>query len=70
MDLYEQSLELYKAIVKRIKDYDPEQFGQTDKQPMHPNLYYQLSSVQGFNKLNGNTYSEYLSIWKEINKTD
>ena len=70
MDMYKQSLELYNNSVKGIKDYDPNQFGQTETQPMHPNLYYQLSSVRGFNKLNGSTYSEYLIIWKGINKSD
>jgi len=70
MDLYEQSLELYKDIVKGIKDYDPNQYSQSDKQPMHPNIYYQLSSVRGFNKLNGKTYSDYLNIWKGTNKSD
>ena len=70
MDIYKQSLELYNNIVKEIKTYEPEQFTQSNTQPMHPNLYYQLSSVRGFNNLNGSTYSEYLNIWKGGNKSD
>jgi len=32
--------------------------------PMHPARFYELSSVQGFNKLNGWTYREYVEDWK------
>lgn len=33
--------------------------GQTPLRPMHPNLFYQLSQVRGFNNLNGNRYKDY-----------
>ena len=33
--------------------------------PMHPNMFFHLSSVSGFNKINGYTYSEYVSNWRK-----
>tara|TARA_B110000114_G_scaffold160931_1_gene177915 strand:- start:61 stop:255 length:195 start_codon:yes stop_codon:yes gene_type:complete len=43
-------------------------FFETVEHPMSPNLFYQLSNVVGFNKLNGRTYSEYVNIWLEKRK--
>ena len=31
--------------------------------PMHPNLFFQLSSISGFNKRNGQTYEECVVKW-------
>ena len=36
---------------------------ETVDHPMHPNLFFQLSSVQGFNKMNGYSYDEYVQLW-------
>ena len=63
---YNESIELYNSIVKNISNYDKDEFGQTDIQPMHPNLYYQLCSVRGFTNLNGKTYINYIDIWKSL----
>jgi len=30
---------------------------------MSPNLFYQLSMIIGFNKINGSTYKNYIDIW-------
>ena len=65
---YNKSIELYNSIVKNISNYDKEQFEQTDTQPMHPNLYYQLCTVQEFTNLNGKTYTEYIDIWKSCKR--
>lgn len=32
--------------------------------PMHPDLFFGLSSVSGFNKTNGYTYIEYIVKWR------
>ena len=40
-----------------------EAFYETQNHPMHPNLFYQLSMVIGFNKLNGANYTEYIDNW-------
>lgn len=36
-----------------------EQMYQTKLRPMHPNLFYELSQVSGFNNLNGDRYEDY-----------
>tara|TARA_B100000900_G_C20297109_1_gene600640 strand:+ start:281 stop:655 length:375 start_codon:yes stop_codon:yes gene_type:complete len=38
---------------------------ETKYSPMHPNLFYNLSVVRNFNKLNGHTYREYINFWKK-----
>lgn len=32
--------------------------------PMHPNVFFGLCSIKGFNKLNGYTYVDYVKQWK------
>ena len=32
--------------------------------PMHPRLFFQLSRVNGFNRINGYTYIEYIVKWR------
>ena len=41
---------------------------ETSSHPMHPSIFHQLSSVIGFNNLNGHTYFKYVehSIRLEI----
>ncbi len=36
---------------------------------MHPSVFYELSSVDGFNKKNGFTYREYTNLWHERSNT-
>lgn len=38
---------------------------ESDKYPMHPDIFIKLSNVIGFNKLNGYSYEDYISKWKE-----
>jgi hypothetical protein len=48
---------------------DPDNIYESDKNPMSPLLFYQLSMVNGFNNLNGHTYKEYIELWtKRIEK--
>ncbi len=58
MNQQELDLELYKKYSS-----NDEAFYETQNYPMHPNLFYQLSMVIGFNKLNGANYTEYINNW-------
>ena len=40
-------------------------FYESDSNPMHPNLFQQLSMVIGFNKINGRTYPKYITKWEK-----
>lgn len=37
----------------------------TNRHPMSPSLFAQLSQVQGFNEMNGKDYVTYLQKWKK-----
>jgi len=52
--------ELYK-VYKNENDSDG---FETDKSPMTPNMFFNLSYVRGFNNMNGYTYKEYIDGWK------
>ena len=66
-------VEWKKIVEKAIEVWDnlddveknSESFYETDNCPMHPSLFFQLSNVRGFNKLNGYTYSKYVENWKD-----
>ena len=64
---YKTDLEIYEVFVSKLALYDIGQLTESNKQPMHPNLYYQLKSVRGFTNLNGKTYNDYLEKWRKIN---
>jgi len=51
-------LELFHKYSKNKND-----FYETETNPMSPNLFYQLSMIKGFNKINGSTYKNYIDIW-------
>jgi hypothetical protein len=51
-------LELFHKYSKNEND-----FYETETNPMSPNLFYQLSMIIGFNKINGSTYKNYIDIW-------
>ena len=55
-----KALELYNSI----ESIDYTQLTESDTQPMHPNLYFQLINISGFTNLNGKTYEEYYQKWK------
>lgn len=63
MNQNEKDLELF---LKHTNDKN--NLYQTENNPMHPSLFYQLSMVVGFNKLNGRNYTQYIEIWLKNNK--
>lgn len=58
MNQEESDLELFK---KHCTNDDV--FYETEEFPMIPNLFYQLSMIIGFNKINGANYTEYIDKW-------
>ena len=62
---YDNAIEIFDNYVKNIDGYEKSLMTQNETQPMHPYIYYQLIRVQGFIKLNGNTYEKYLELWKK-----
>ena len=38
---------------------------ETDNSPMSPDMFFQLCSISGFNRMNGYTFKEYLDKWKK-----
>ena len=60
MDEYEKAMNLY-----LLGNYNTSDLTESTEHPMHPDLFFQLSRVRNFNELNGYTYEEYLSKWKE-----
>jgi len=58
MNQEELDLELFK---KHYTNNDV--FYETEEFPMSPKLFYQLSMVIGFNKINGSTYTKYIDKW-------
>lgn len=65
---YNSDLELFNSFTKNLQHFEKEDIYETNNQPMHPNMYYQLANVSGFCDLNGNTYSQYLENWKSRSK--
>lgn len=57
--LYQKTLEELKISQETCSKFE------SDTHPMSPNLYFQLCSVRGFQKLNGKDYPTYLAGWKE-----
>ena len=60
--LFEESVDYWDKLDDVIKD-DEKHF-ETDTCPMHPSLFFELISVVGFNKVNGYTYKDYVSKWR------
>ena len=62
---YKKALEMYEKIDKKIQHTNSdEDYLETDTKPMHPYRFFQLSNISGFNKENGNTYEEYIKLFK------
>jgi hypothetical protein len=55
---------LYKEFITHLDPFEENDVVETENNPMHPHLYYQLIQVNGFVELNGNDYQEYLNKWK------
>lgn len=62
---YDNAVKTFDNYVKNIPSYEKNLITENEIQPMHPYIYYQLIRVQGFTKLNGNTYDKYLELWKK-----
>ena len=60
---YKDALKLYDN-----ENFDTQDIYESDQHAMHPNMFYQLSQVKGFNTLNGKTYKLYLDNWKTMRK--
>ena len=60
---YDKALLIWDNLtnVKKKKD----DLCETNECPMHPYLFFQLSSGSNFNYLNGNNYSDYIEKWKK-----
>ena len=56
----EQYSEKLKSLNLKAEDI---YINESEKYPMHPNLFYRLSNVHGFNNMNGKTYKDYLEKW-------
>tara|TARA_Y100000389_G_scaffold204765_1_gene259474 strand:- start:4450 stop:4638 length:189 start_codon:yes stop_codon:yes gene_type:complete len=50
-----------------IRKGEPTRLLETEEHPMDEMMFYALSSVYGFSKNNGSTYSQYLKIWASKN---
>ena len=62
--LYQESLDLYMEQLK-IMSVRPEDchLYESSTHPMHPQTFFQLSCISGFNNLNGKNYPTYLNNW-------
>ena len=62
---YAKDMELYKQVLKAFNiDEDKCETTESEKHPIHPHLFWTLSSVSGFASLNGRTYHDYLEKYK------
>jgi hypothetical protein len=53
----------YTSVSVFVSDTN-EKYVETNEHPMSESLFDQLSSVIGFNDMNGKTYEEYVQKWK------
>jgi hypothetical protein len=62
---YAKALVVYDKILEEY-DINADECEQTEseKHPMHPYLFWQLSFVKGFSDKNGKTYDDYLEKYK------
>lgn len=66
---YDKAVTLYhthpqaldKDKISKITDMNI--IGQTSLRPMHPQLFYSLSQVKGFNNMNGYRYEDYYNYY-------
>ena len=64
-DKYAKDMELYKQMLEASNiDEDKCETTESEKHPMHPHLFWTLSSVSGFASSNGRTYHDYLEKYK------
>ena len=64
-------LTIYISVSVSVSDLNNKKNVETNEHPMSQSLFNYLSSVIGFNDMNGKTYEEYVQRWKarkEINK--
>lgn len=60
--LVEKAIEIWENL--RDVKKDPENTWESNECPMHPNNFFYLSQVVGFNNLNGYNYEEYIDKWR------
>ena len=60
--LIEKAVKYWENLTDFIKD--EQNTLETDTCPMHPYNFFNLVTVNGFNKVNGYTYQEYVSKWR------
>ena len=58
MELYQTELKTLGLEEENITQYED------SKYPMHPNLYFTLCGVSGFQNINGKDYPTYLKMWR------
>ena len=58
---YDEALEIWDRLENVTKE-DP--YGETERCPMHPYHFFELSKVHDFNVRNGRDYSTYVTIWR------
>ena len=56
----------YKIWNKNVEKIDND-IHETNNHPMHPDVFFSLSNVSGFNKCNGYNYYEYVLNWNKRN---
>jgi len=64
-EMYSTAVDIWNSLENIQKDEKNSNQGESQLCPMHPYMFFQLSSVRGFNNLNGYTYTEYVSKWNE-----
>lgn len=62
---YQKSYTIALSLWDTLTEPKVEPFLETDKCPMHPYNFFELSQVRGFNINNGNTYEDYISKWRQ-----
>ena len=62
----------YTSVSVSVSDTNEnyEKYVETNEHPMSQSLYKDLSSVIGFNDMNGKTYEEYVQKWKMRTKME
>ena len=61
----------YTSVSVSVSDLNEnyEKYVETNEHPMSQSLFNDLSSVIGFNDMNGKTYEEYVKKWKMRKET-
>lgn len=58
---YDDALEIWDRLENVTKE-DP--YRETERCPMHPYHFFELSKIRGFTTRNGSDYISYVTIWR------